>query len=318
MLTIALGLSCVCADAQSYAQTQTWPTRPIVLVIGFAGGTGDSIGRVFADYAAKQLGQPVVVESRPGAGGVSAAVGLQKAAPDGTTIALQAVGPMILRPLMDPSVTYDADRDFTPIALFGDTPNVILGGAKFSARSVRETVDWAKKNPGGLTTGHPGPGTMGHLAALLFASNAGFTGTYISYRNVGQMGTDLLGGQIDVGVAAYTPQLAATRILAVMTPERVAYLPQAPSMREAGFPGVYASTWFGLFGPPDLPSDIVQKLNAVVNAFARDEDVQKRVAALGFRMIGGAPRDLTERIVEDKALWSKVVKDNNIKLDEQR
>jgi tripartite-type tricarboxylate transporter receptor subunit TctC len=307
----------LCLTAFS-THARNWRTRPIVLVIGFAGGTGDSIGRVFAEYAVKQLGQPVVVENRPGGGGVSAAVGLQKAPPDGTTIALQAVGPMILRPLMDSSVTYDADKDFTPIALFGDTPNVILGGAKFPARSVRETVAWALKNPGRLTTGHPGPGTMGHLAALLFASNAGITGTYISYRNVGQMGTDLLGGQIDVGVAAYTPQLAATRVLAVMTPERVAFLPEVPSMREAGFAGVYASTWFGLFGPPDMPSGIVEKLNSVVNAFARDDDVQKRVAALGFRVIGGPPGDLTKRIVEDKALWSKVVKDNNIKLDEQR
>lgn len=307
-----------CTVAEQSSQAQTWPTRPITLVIGFASGTGDAVGRVFAEFASKRLGQPVVVESRPGGGGVVAAIGVAKAPPDGYTLALHAVGPVILRPIMDPSVGYDSDKDFSPIVLVGDTPNVILGGAKFSARSMQEVVDWARKNPGRLTIGHPGPGTMGHLAALLLASNAGITGTYISYRNVGQMVVDLLGGQIDIGVAAYTPQHKSAHVLAVMTADPVEFLPGVPSMRQAGFPDVYASTWFGLFGPPNLPPDIVEKLNAVTNEFLRDDDAQKRLTSLGFRTLGGSPGQLTKRMVEDKVQWAKVIKDANIKLNDQQ
>ena len=304
-----------CAVAGHASHAEIWPTRPITLVIGFSGGTGDTIGRPFAEFASKELGQPVVVETRPAGGGIVAALGVSKAQPDGYTIGLQAVGPMILRPIMDPSVGFDSEKDFSPIALLIDTPNVILGGAKFSARSVQETVDWAKQNPGRVTIGHPGPGTMGHLAALLLASDAKFTGNYIAYRNVTLMVTDLLGGQIDVGVAAYNPQLKAARVLAVMTAEPVAFLPGVPSMRQAGFPGVYASTWFALFGPPNLPPDIVAKLNAVTNAFLRSDEAQKKFALLGVQPLGGSPAQLTKRMSDDRILWSKVIKDANIRLN---
>jgi tripartite-type tricarboxylate transporter receptor subunit TctC len=315
LLTRVLMALVFCTVAEHSSHAQTWPTRPITLVIGFSGGTGDTIGRPFAEFASKQLGQPVIVENRPGGGGVVGAIGVSKAQPDGYTIGLQAVGPMILRPIMDPSVGYDAEKDFSPIALLVDTPNVILGGAKFSARSVRETVDWARQNPGRVTVGHPGPGTMGHLAALLLASDAGFAGNYIAYRNVTLMVSDLLGGQIDVGVAAYNPQLKSARVLAVMTAEPVAFLPGVPSMRQAGFPGVYASTWFALFGPPNLPPDIVTKLNAVANAFLRSDDAQKQFALLGVQALGGSPEQLTKRINDDRILWSKVIKDANIRMN---
>jgi tripartite-type tricarboxylate transporter receptor subunit TctC len=304
-----------CAVAEHSSNAETWPTRPITLVIGFSGGTGDTIGRPFAEFASKQLGQPVVVESRPAGGGIVAALGVSKAQPDGYTIGLQAVGPMILRPIMDPTVGFDSEKDFSPIALLIDTPNVILGGAKFSASSVRETVDWAKQNPGRVTIGHPGPGTMGHLAALLLASDAKFTGNYIAYRNVTLMVTDLVGGQIDVGVAAYNPQLKAARVLAVMTDKPVAFLPGVPSMKQAGFPGVYASTWFALFGPPNLPPDIVAKINTVTNAFLHSDEAQKKFALLGVQALGGTPAQLTKRMSDDRILWSKVIKDANIRLN---
>jgi tripartite-type tricarboxylate transporter receptor subunit TctC len=315
LLARALTALLFCAATGHSINAETWPTRPITLVIGFAGGTGDTIGRPFAEFAAKELGQPVVVENRPASGGVVAALGVSKSQPDGYTIGLQAVGPMIVRPIMDPTVGFDAEKDFTPIALLIDAPNVIISGTKFPGNTVQEAVDWAKQNPGLLTVGHPGPGTMGHLAALLLASNAGFTGNYISYRNVTLMVTDLLGGQIDVGVAAYNPQLKAARVLAVMTPEPVAFLPGVPSMRQAGFPGVYASTWFALYGPPNLPPEIVAKINAVANAFLHSEGAQKQFALLGVQALGGSPAQLTKRMSDDRILWSKVIKDANIEMN---
>lgn len=319
LLTRALMALLFCAVAEHSLHAQTWPTRPITLVVAFAaGGPTDALGRVFTDFASKQLGQPIIIENRPGGGGIVAAIGVAKAAPDGYTFLLQAVGPMVLRPIMDPSVGYDAEKEFSPIGLLGDTPNVIVGGTRFSARSVRETVDWARKNPGRLTIGHPGLGTMGHLAAELLASNAGITGNYIAYRSSAQLQLDLMGGQIDVGVVAYAAPLKTARIMAVMTPERVEFLPDVPSMREAGFPGVYASTWFALFGPPNLPPEIVAKLNAVMNAFLRSDDGQKRLALLGIRTLGGSSERLTQKMAEDKALWSKVIKDANIKLNAEQ
>ena len=304
-----------CTVAEHSVRAETWPTRPITMVIGFGPGSSiDVVGRIFAEFASKELGQPVIVENRAGGGGVVAAIGVAKAPPDGYTILLQAVGPIVLRPIMDPSVGYDSVRDFSPIGLLAETPNVILGGSKLPVRSVRELVDWAKKNPGRLTIGHPGLGTMGHLAAALLASKAGITGNYIAYRSGAQMVPDLLGGQIDIGSAAYTPQLKAAPILAVMNAEPVDFLPGVPSMREAGFPGVYASTWWALFGPAKLPPDIVAKLNGIMNAFLRSDDARSRLAGLGVQAFGGSPGQLTKKIAEDKVLWSKVIKDANVKL----
>ena len=153
---------------------------------------------------------------------------------------------------------------------------------------------------------------------MLLASKAGITGAYIAYRSAGHMLPDLLGGQIDVACAAYTPLFKTTHILAVMTPEPVEFLPGVPSMREAGFPGVYASTWYGLFGPANLPQDIVAKLNATMNAFLRSDDARTRFSAVGVQTRGGSPEQLTKKMADDKVLWSKVIKDANIKMNEQK
>jgi tripartite-type tricarboxylate transporter receptor subunit TctC len=308
-----------CAIAGNSVHAQSWPTRPISLLVGASpGGSMDTIARTFAEFISKKLGQPVVVENKPGGGGVVAAIAVAKAPPDGYLIAIQAVGPMILRPIMDPSVGYDPAKDFSPIMLLGDTPNVILGGAKSPGQTLKAIVDWARQNPGRLNIGHPGPGTMGHLAALLLASHEGITGSYIAYRSGGDMLPDLLGGRIDIGCAAYTPQLKSAHVLAVMTPEPLESLPGVPSMQQAGFPGVYASTWFGVFGPPHMPPASVEKLNAAMNEFLLTDEARKRFAFLGFRTLGGSPEQLAKRMADDQVLWSKVIKDANIKLNEAR
>jgi tripartite-type tricarboxylate transporter receptor subunit TctC len=307
-----------CVAAALPAHAQTWPSRPISLYVGASpGGSMDTIARTFAEFVSKRLGQPIVVENRSGGGGVVSAVSIAKAPADGYTIAIQAVGPVILRPIMDPAVGYRFDKDFTPIVLLGDTPNVLLGGSKTSGQSLKQIADWARANPGRLTVGHPGPGTMGHLAALLLASNAGYSGTYIAYRSGGDILPDLLGGRIDIGCAAYTPQLKTAQVLAVMTADPVEFLPGVPSIREAGFPGVYASTWYAVFGPPHMPKDIVDKLNAEINAFLQTDEAKKRFTFLGFQTLGGTPGDLAKRMAQDDMTWSKVIKDADIKLNDK-
>ena len=159
---------------------------------------------------------------------------------------------------------------------------------------------------------------MGHLGALLLASRAGITGAYIAYRSGGQILPDILGGQIDIGCAAYTPAFKAAHIFAVMTAKPVDFLPGVPSMDDAGFPGVYASTWYGVFGPPNLPQDIIMKLNAAMNAFLGSDDARSRLPALGIQALGGSPEQLTRKMAEDKIVWSKIINDANIKLNEQQ
>ena len=319
LLARALIALVFCAIAGHSVHAQSWPARPISLLVGASpGGSMDTIARTFAEFIAKKLGQPVVVENKPGGGGVVAAIAVAKAPPDGYMIAIQAVGPMILRPIMDPTVGYDSAKDFSPIMLLGDTPNVILSGVKSPGQTLKAIVDWARQNPGRLNIGHPGPGTMGHLAALLLASHEDITGSYIAYRSGGDMLPDLLGGRIDIGCAAYTPQLKSAHVLAVMTPEPLESLPGVPSMRQAGFPGVYASTWFAVFGPPHMPPEIVEKLNAAMNEFLLTDEARKRFAFLGFRTLGGSPQQLAQRMADDQVVWSKVIKDANIKLNGPR
>jgi tripartite-type tricarboxylate transporter receptor subunit TctC len=308
-----------CAAAGNSSQAETWPARPVTLVVGFGAGSGiDIVGRLFAEFASKELAQPIIVENRTGGGGIVASISVAKAAPDGYTILLQAVGPVILRPILDPAVGYDSVKDFSPIGLVAESPNIIVGGSKFSAQTVAEVVEWAKKNPGMLTIGHPGLGTMGYLGAALFASRAGITGSYIGYRSGTEMLPNLLGGQIDIGSAAYTPQLKAAHIYAVMAAEPVDFLPGVPSMRQAGFPGVYASTWYALYGPSGLPPDIVAKLNTVMNAYLRSDDGRKKLALQGVQTVGGSPEQLTKKMADDKMLWSKVIKDADIKMNDQK
>jgi tripartite-type tricarboxylate transporter receptor subunit TctC len=309
--SVALGMCALTTPLRA----EPWPVRPISLFVGAGpGGSIDTVARTFAEYVSKKLGQPIVVENRPGGGGVVSAIAIATAPADGYTIALQAVGPVILRPIMDPSVGFHYDRDFTPVVLLGEAPNVILGGAKAPGQSLKEVLDWARKNPGKLTVAHPGPGTMGHLGALLLASHAGVTGTYVAYRGGADMLPDLLGGRVDIGCAAYTPQLKSAHILAVMTPEPLDSLPRVPSIAQAGYPGVFASTWFAVFGPPNMPKDVVDKLNAATNEFLKTDEAKKRFGFLGFRTLGGSPAQLTQRMQDDEAVWSKVIRDANIKL----
>ena len=319
LLTCVVIALLISAGAGASVQAQTWPARPITLIVGFgAGSSVDTVGRIIANVISTELGQPVIVENRQAGGGAIASIDVLKAPPDGYTLLLQAIGPMILRPIIDPAVGYDPQKDFTPVVMLGETPNVILGGSQFPAQTVKEAVDWARKNPDRLTIGHPGIGTMGHLAALLLASKTGITGTYVAYRSGTQMLPDLLGGRIDIAVLAYTPQLKAARIYAVMTPDPVDFLPGVPSMREAGFPGIYATVWFALFGPPKLPPEIANRLNLIVNAYLRSADGQKRFASQGIQTLGGSSEQLAKKMDDDQVLWSKVIKDANIKLNDQK
>ena len=289
------------------AAAEDWPTRPITLVVSFAaGGSTDFVGRSIAQHLTEVLGQPVIVENRVGAGGVIASNHVAKAAPDGHTILISAIGPAVFRPIIDRLAGYDMDKDFVPVIMVGDSPNVLLANPKLGLNTVEDLLVYAKRKQNKLSIGHSGPGTMGHLCAMLFASEAYIDGSFIAYRGAAPMLTDLLGGQIDVGFPAYGPGSQAVKILAVTTAERVDFLPGVPTMKESGF-DLAGSTWNAIYAPANVPREIVGKLNAAIDAYLRKPETQRQFRQAGLRALGGTPEQLRESMTQDHAKWSKII-----------
>jgi tripartite-type tricarboxylate transporter receptor subunit TctC len=287
---------------------QPWPSRPITLVAAFPPNTTTDYGaRMIGQDLSKALDRPVVVETRSGGGGVVASVAVAKAPPDGYTLLMTTIGPAVLRPLIDHKLPYDPVGDFTPIALVGDAPNVIVAGPRWAASKVRDVVAYAKQNPGKLTVGHPGAGTMGHLVALLFAAEAGIDVNFIAYQGAPAILSDLAGGHIDIGAIAFGTGADAVKILAVTTEERLDFLPDVPTMKESDFPNVSGTTWSAIFAPAGLEADIVARLNTTINAFISKDDTRKQFATVGYRVLGGPPQRLQARMAEDRAKWAKVI-----------
>jgi tripartite-type tricarboxylate transporter receptor subunit TctC len=298
------------------AAAEDWPARPVTLVMAFASGAMiDFVGRSLANDLSAALGQPVVAETRSGGGGVIAGVSVAKASPDGYTLLLTAVGPAVLRPLIDKAVGYDTDADFTPISLVGEAPNVLIADPKLGINTVKDFIAYAKQKGGKFTIGHAGPGTMGHLCAVVFAAKAGLDGNFIAYRGTAPMMTDLLGGQIEAGFPGYNPAVQNAKILAVSTEEAVDFLPGVPTMRESGY-DLVGSTWFGIFGPAHMPPEIVRKLNVAIEAFLHKPENQQRFREVGFRMIGGPPAKLSQTVAADRAKWAPIV--TGLKLDPEK
>jgi len=300
----AVALLCWLAPAVA----QSWPSRTITLVAAFPPNTTTDYGaRTIAQELSKVLGSSVIVETRAGGGGVLASQAVAKAPADGYTLLMTTIGPAVLRPLLEQGLAYDPVGDFTPIVLVGEAPNVIVAGTQSRFASIRGIVDYAKQNPGKLTIGHPGIGTMGHLVALLFCAEAGIEANLISYQGAPAIITDVAGGHIDIGALAYGVGADAVKTLAVTTRARVDFLPDVPTMGEVGYPNVVATTWSAIYAPARLPPAIVDKLNATINAFLVSPDIRKHFAAVGYHALGGPPQRLTAQMAEDHAKWSKVI-----------
>jgi tripartite-type tricarboxylate transporter receptor subunit TctC len=295
------------------AAAEDWPKRPIMLVVSFApGAIMDFVGRAIAHDLTIALGQPVIVENKAGSGGSVAAVAVAKAAHDGYTLLLTAIGPAVIRPLMDKSVGYDIDKDLTPIILSGDSPNVLLANPKLGLNTVKDLLAYATTKNGKLSIGQPGTGTMGHLCAVLFASEAHVDGTLVAYRGAAPIVTDLLGGQIDVGVVAFGPGTQSVKVLAVTTDERVDFLPDVPTMKESGI-NLVGTTWSAIYGPADMPRELVNKLNGAIDAYLKKPETRQQFSQVGFRALGGSPQRLREQVAQDRATWAKIIA--GLKLD---
>jgi tripartite-type tricarboxylate transporter receptor subunit TctC len=297
------------------AQEREWPSRPVTIVNLFGvGGNGDIASRAVAQALSDKFGQSFVVENRPGGGGVVGTVYVAKARPDGYTLVTTAIGPAALNQLLFKSVPYDTDRDFTPVVMLGEVPNVIVSSPQLGFKTLQDLAAYGKSNPGGLNIGHSGLGSMGHLGAALFAAKAGVKATFVAYRSPGAVVTDVLSGQIQAGVPTFIPAVQSVAALAVTGDQRLEFQPDIPTARESGF-DVVAITWIAILAPAGLPDKIRDQLNAVINDYLKSDEGRQTFAKMNVRAIGGTPEQLAQSIKKDRERWAPIIAKENIQLD---
>ena len=316
ILRFAFAAACATLTFLTPSYAQTWPQRTITILVQTPPGTLlDAPTRSLARDLSEALGQNVIIENRVGGGGTVLLKAVAKAEPNGYLLGLTAVGPAVIRPIMDKAAGFDFDRDFTPIIMLGDIPNALLASPKLGVNSVQEFVAYAKAHPN-VTMAHSGPGTLGHLAGILFGQKANIKLNFISYRGSGPIITDLMSGEIHSGFPAYNPAAKNVKILAVASAKRLDFLPDVPTMAESGFPTVVAPIWQALVGPANLPPEIVSKLNNLTNAWMNKPALRSQFSEMGFHLTGGKPSDVTSQVQDDRLKWTAILRDNRITLDQ--
>ena len=301
------------------ARAEAYPSRPIKILVGFpAGGTPDILTRIVGQWLQDRLGQPVVVEDRPGASSNIATEAVVRSPADGYTL-LAAGSPNAINANLYQKLSYNFIRDIAPVASIVRLPDVMVVNPEFPAKTVPEFIAYAKANPGKLAMASAGNGTSGHVAGELFKMMAGVDLLHVPYRGGPPAVTDLLGGRVQVlfDVLTNSLQLIRTgklRALAVTTAERCAALPDVPTAAEF-VPGYEASYWTGLAAPRGTPTEIVEKLNNEINAALADPKIKARITNLGGTVLAGSAADFGKLITAETDKWAKVIKIANIKVE---
>jgi tripartite-type tricarboxylate transporter receptor subunit TctC len=303
------------------AAAQDWPAKPVRFVVPFPpGGTVDPLARLMAVKLGESLGQQFIVENRPGAGGSIGTAAVAKSAPDGYTFVFVFDSHAVNQALIS-GLPFDTVRDLAPVMLVGTAPYAIATRADKPYRSFGDVVAAAKANPGAVTIGSIGNGTVGHLTALLAQQVGGFKLNHIPYAGGGPMTQNLLGGQIELGIgsaALLTPHVRGGKMRALATTgeKRAATLPDVPTLGEQGIPGVVALAWWGIFAPAGTPTPIIERLHGGLTRALGQPDVRKTLGgSLGMEIIGASPADTQKFLVGEMQRWGKVVKDHGIKVD---
>ena len=304
------------------AAAQAWPAKPLRLVIPFpAGGATDIVGRLLAQKLGAALGQQVVIDNKPGAGGTIGADLVAKAPADGHTLLLATSSTHSIGPALNPKMPYDAFKDFAPIAHVANAPSVLVVGAGFPKGNALDLIKMLKANPGKYNFGSSGIGTYPHLSAEMFKWRAGgLFVVHIPYRGTGLVVTDLIAGQItflmDSIVSAQTHiKDGRVRALAVTGAQRSGSLPDVPTFTELGVPGLAFSNWFGFFAPAGTPADVVQRVNRELNALMRAPDVADRLRQLGADPVTGTPEAFAKVIRDEHDSWKAVIQRAGIKAE---
>jgi tripartite-type tricarboxylate transporter receptor subunit TctC len=311
--TLLLTLALVTLAAQA-----AYPDKPIKVVLGFAAGGGsDILLRKIAPAIGDALGQTLIVENQPGAGGNLAMAAVAHAAPDGYMLLMGSPG-LATNSSLYANLGFDPLKDFTPVALVGSVQNVLLVRRDLPVSSVAELIAYAKKNPGKLNYASPGVGTSLHLAAELFKVNTGVQMVHVPYKGGAQALNDLMGGQVDLMfnvLPSAMPQIKAGNVkaLAVTGAQRAATLPDLPTMIEAGVPGYTAVTWNGIVAPAGTPKEIVNKLNEAIVRVLRTPEMQHNLAEIGQDVLVGTPEQFGALIREETAKWKRTIEAVGIK-----
>ena len=316
-LAAALLLPCA-AMAQVEAK---WPTKPVKWVVPFPpGGAMDVIARTLGDRLAQDLGQPFVIENRPGAGGNIGADFVAKQPADGHTIMITSIG-MATNKALYVKLSYDPVKDFAPVSLLAVVPNVlVVNTARSADKSVQDVLAHARRDPGKLTYASAGNGTSIHLAGEVFASMAKLQLLHIPYKGSGPAVTDMLGGQVDLmfdSITSARPHILSGKLqaLGVTSARRSSALPDVATIAEAGIPGYEVSPWFAVFAPAGTPGGVVAKLNKALVAAMRQPEILKKLESVGAEPIGSTPQALAEHLNKELVRWGALIKEREIRLD---
>ncbi|KQP22069.1 tripartite tricarboxylate transporter substrate binding protein [Pseudorhodoferax sp. Leaf267] len=311
---LALALSCGLAVAQAF------PSKPITLIVPFpAGGSSDALARSLSTPLSQALGQPVIVESRPGAGATIGADFVAKAKPDGTTLLMGAVHHTIATSVYR-KLPYDFEKSFAPITTVALVPNVLVVNAKSAATDVKSLIALAKATPGKLSYGSNGNGTVQHLIGTQFAALAGVDILHVPYKGSAPLTTDLLGGQVDMSFDTLTPMVqhikgGKLRALAVTTAKRSSTLPDVPTLAESGMAGFDQGTWFGILAPAATPKDVVARLHTEMVRIIHSPEFKKRMEEIGAEPVGNTPEQMAAQIKDDTARYAKLVKEAKVAIE---
>jgi tripartite-type tricarboxylate transporter receptor subunit TctC len=316
-LACALVLATTCAVV--FAQ-DAYPNKPVRIVVPFPpGGGGDAVVRIIGNQLGQRLGQPVIIENRPGASGYIGAQAVANAAPDGYTILMGFDGSVVVAPRLI-KAPFDLLADFAPITKLNDATLVLAAHPSVGAKSLKELIELSRTRPGGLAYGSSGPATTTHLAGVLLAQRAGMNLTHVPYKGGGQAVTDVVGGQIPL-IFTVLPTVSAfikdgrLNAIAVASAKRSAVLPDIPTMAESGLPGFEVNSWYGLFAPAKTPKPIIDRLQAEVAAVLAQPDIRERYINAGLEPVGNKPAEFAEQVRADIQRWQKVVKDADIRID---
>lgn len=310
-------MSAVPAHAQAPA---VFPNKPLHWVVPFPpGGAMDVIARTLGERMSASMGQPVLIENRPGAGGNIGSEAVARAAPDGHTMMIVSIGQAV-NPGLYPKMAFDPQKDFEPVALLAVVPNMLVSHPSVPAKTVRDVIELARAQPGKLTYASAGNGTSIHLAGELFASMAKIDMVHVPYKGSGPAVTDLIGGQVQLMFDSITSALphvkgGKLRAYGVTTAKRSRTLPDLPTIAEAGLPGYDLSPWFATFVPAKTPRSIVERLNAEMLRALKLPETQQRFDAIGAESVGGTPEELGAHLKRETERWSRILRERGIRAD---
>jgi tripartite-type tricarboxylate transporter receptor subunit TctC len=307
----------VAAPAQAPA-AEPWPTRPVTVLCPFAAGTStDTLMRLINASLSQRFLQNFIVENRPGATGNIAAGVVARAEPDGYTLFIGTVGPIVNNKFMYKNLDFDPDRAFAPITLLATSPLIIVGSPKLPVKNLNELVAYAKAQRGPLNAGTVGVGSQAHITVEHLNKAAGIAIGHVPYRITSQALPDLASGDLQLSVQyvpTFVPNVQSGMLvgLAVTSPKRMAELPDVPTVAEQGFPGFEANGWTALFAPAGTPADIVGKINQGVNEYLGSDTGKDQLAKIWMTPLGGTPQQLADYITKENAKWGPIIRDANI------